>query len=167
MLQAHLQDDPDATLKELRTACGGVCSLETVSPTLKRLGSTRKKTLQASEQDREDVQEERKVFQEESQNRDVSRLVFLEESRAKTNRTRTYAWAHQGERAYASAPDGHGQTTTLIGSVRLDGRTTCMTLNGAMDSEAFGVYINRVLGPTLQTGDLVLLDNLSSHKPSR
>ena len=41
-----------------------------------------------------------------------------------------------------------------------------MTLNGAMDSEAFVVYINRVLGPTLQTGDLVLLDNLSSHKPS-
>ena len=53
----------------------------------------------------------------------------------------------------------------MIGSVRLDGRTTCMTLNGAMDSEAFVVYINRVLGPTLQTGDLVLLDNLSSHKP--
>ena len=96
---------------------------------------------------------------------DVSRLVFLDESSAKTNMTRTYAWAYKGERAYASAPYGHWQTTTMIGSVRLDGRTTCMTLNGAMDSEAFVVYINRVLGPTLQTGDLVLLDNLSSHKP--
>ena len=86
-LKSYLQDHPDATLEELRTACGVVCSLETVSQTLKRLGITRKKTLKASEQDREDVQEDRKVFQEDLQNMDVSRLVFLDESSAKTNMT--------------------------------------------------------------------------------
>ena len=103
------------------------------------------------------MQEDRKVFQEDLQNMDVSRLVFLDESSAKTNRTGTYAWAYKGERAYASAPYGHGQTTTRIGSVRLDGRTTRMTLNGAMDSEALGVSINRVVGPTVSNGCLVLL----------
>lgn len=96
---------------------------------------------------------------------DVNRLVFLDESGAKTNMTRTYAWALKGERAYACAPYGHWQTTTMIGSVRLNGQATCMTLDGAMDSEAFVIYIQEVLGPTLQAGDLVLMDNLPSHKP--
>lgn len=120
--------------------------------------------MRASEQDREDVQNERHRFREELRNEPSSRFVFVDESGAKTNMTRGYGWAEKGQRAYASAPYGHWETTTMIGSVRLDGQTTCMTLDGAVDRDAFIAFLKHVLGPSLQEGDVVIMDNLPSHK---
>jgi len=78
--------------------------------------------------------------------------------------TRLRGRALRGTRVHASAPHGHWQTTTMICSIRLDGSTACMTVNGATDTEAFRTYVRCVLGPTLRPGDVVIMDNLSPHK---
>jgi len=65
---------------------------------------------------------------------------------------------------HASAPAGHWQTMTMIGSIRLDGSTACMTIEGATDTEVFRAYVREVLCPTLRPGDVVVMDNLSPHK---
>ena len=64
----------------------------------------------------------------------------------------------------ASAPHGHWQTTTLISSIRLDGSTACMAIEGATDTEVFQAYVRTTLCPALRPGDIVVMDNLSPHK---
>lgn len=91
-------------------------------------------------------------------------MIFLDESGAKTNLTRLCGRAPKGQRAHGSTPHGHWQTTTMMASLRLDGRTACMTLDGATDTESFRAYVEVVLVPTLRPGDLVVMDNLSPHK---
>jgi transposase len=95
---------------------------------------------------------------------DPARLIFLDESGAKTNLTRLRGRAPKGQRVHASSPQGHWQTTTMIGAIRLDGSTACMTIEGATDTEVFRAYVQGVLCPTLRPGDLVVMDNLSPHK---
>lgn len=97
---------------------------------------------------------------------DVAKLVFLDESGAKTNMTRLRGRAKGGERCIDDAPCGHWNTTTMISSIRLDGSTACMAIDGATSAEVFREYVRRVLVPTLRTGDIVILDNLSAHKDS-
>jgi len=81
--------------------------------------------------------------------------------------TRLYGWAPSGERAHDCVPHGHWATRTMISSLRLDGSTACMTVDCATDGDIFEAYVRRVLAPTLRRGDLVVLDNLSSHKRPR
>ncbi len=95
---------------------------------------------------------------------DLSRLVFLDESGAKTNMTRLRGRAKGGGRCVDDAPHGHWYTTTMISSIRLDGSTACMAIDGATSAEVFRAYVHHVLVPTLRPGDLVVLDNLSAHK---
>lgn len=76
---------------------------------------------------------------------------------------RLYGRAKQGQRCYDDAPHGHWCTTTMISSIRLDGTTACMTLDGATTSEAYREYVRQVLVPKLQTGDIVIFDNLRAH----
>ena len=64
----------------------------------------------------------------------------------------------------ASSPHGHWHTTTMIASIRLDGSTACMAIEGATDTEVFRAYIRNVLCPTLRAGDIVVMDNLLPHK---
>ena len=91
-------------------------------------------------------------------------MIFLDESGAKTNLTRLCGRAPRGERVHASTPHGHWHTTTLISSIRLDGSTACMAIEGATDTEVFQTYVRQVLCPTLRPGDIVVMDNLSPHK---
>jgi transposase len=95
---------------------------------------------------------------------DTQRLVFIDESGAKTNMTRLYGRAKAGQRVIDNAPEGHWCTTTMISSVRLDGSTACMVVDGATDKEVFQAYVQHILLPTLKVGDIVVMDNLSSHK---
>lgn len=81
--------------------------------------------------------------------------------------TRLRGRSRRGERVYASSPHGHWQTTTMISSIRVDGSTACMTVDGATDTEVFEAYVGQVLSPTLRPGDIVVMDNLSPHKASR
>lgn len=94
-------------------------------------------------------------------------MIFLDETGAKTNLTRLCGRAPMGQRVHACCPAGHWHTTTLIGALRLEGSSACMTIAGATDTQVFEAYIRRVLLPTLQPGDLVIMDNLSPHKNER
>ena len=78
--------------------------------------------------------------------------------------TRLRGRSPRGARLHAKAPHGRWQTTTMISSVRLDGTTACMTIEGATDTLVFREYVRSVLGPTLHPGDVVVLDNLRPHK---
>ena len=91
-------------------------------------------------------------------------MIFLDESGAKTNLTRLRGRAFKGQRVHASTPCGHWHTTTLISSIRLDGSTACLAIEGATDTEVFQTYVREVLCPTLRAGDTVVMDNLSPHK---
>jgi transposase len=123
-----------------------------------------KKTLHASEQDRPDVVEQRQAWREKTAQTDLQRLVFLDETGAKTNMTRLRGRAPGGQRLVDAAPAGHWATTTLLSSVRLDGATAAMVIDGATDAEVFLEYTRQVLTPTLRAGDIVVMDNLSPHK---
>lgn len=98
---------------------------------------------------------------------DMAKLVFIDESGAKTNMTRHYGRAMAGQRAIDDTPSGHWCTTTMISSVRLDGSTACMVVDGATTKDIFEAYIEQILLPTLNAGDIVVLDNLSAHKSQR
>jgi transposase len=95
---------------------------------------------------------------------DPSKLIFLDESGARTNMTRLRGRAPKAERAHGHVPRGHWQTLTMMSSIRLDGSTACMALEGATDTESFRAYVEVILLPTLRPGDIVVMDNLSSHK---
>lgn len=95
---------------------------------------------------------------------DPARLIFLDESGAKTNLTRRWGRAPKGQRAPGRIPHGHWQTTTMLASLRLDGTTTCMALDGATDTESFRAYVGALLVPALRSGDIVVMDNLSPHQ---
>ena len=81
--------------------------------------------------------------------------------------TRLCGRAQRGQRVHANSPQGHWHTTTMISSIRVDGSTACMTIEGATDTEVFRVYVRQVLCPRLQSGDVVVMDNLSPHKSDR
>ena len=98
---------------------------------------------------------------------DPSRLVFIDESGAKTNMTRLRGRARKGSRVLDCAPHGHWCTTTLLGALRLDGTYACMSVEGATDREVFHAYVRYVLVPSLRPGDIVVLDNLAAHGDPR
>lgn len=81
--------------------------------------------------------------------------------------TRLRGRARRGERVYASHPHGHWHTTTMISSIRIDGSTACMAIDGATDTEVFEAFVDHVLLPTLRPADVVIMDNLSPHKCAR
>ena len=78
--------------------------------------------------------------------------------------TRLRGRALRGQRVHGSHPQGHWHTTTMISSIRLDGSTACMAIEGATDAEVFRAYVQCVLCPTLRAGDVVIMDNLAPHK---
>lgn len=110
------------------------------------------------------MQAARAEWTEEQPQLDVTKLVFLDETGLKTNMTRLHGRAPRGERCHAHAPGGHWHTTTFTASLRVGELTAPMLLDGAMDGEAFLVYVRDFLCPTLKPGDIVIADNLKSHK---
>ena len=95
------------------------------------------------------------------------RFVFVDESAVNTAMTRRYGRAPKGERAHDSAPRNYGAHTSLIGAMGLRGLVAALTVEGAVDTEVFNAYAERVLGPRLRRGDVVVLDNLGAHRASR
>jgi transposase len=98
---------------------------------------------------------------------DVDRLVFIDQTGASTKMARRCGRAPRGKRCIAPIPHGHWQTTTFVGALRAAGMTAPMVLDGAMDGAAFELYVREILVPTLSSGDIVVMDNLPAHKPSR
>lgn len=110
------------------------------------------------------MKQERVQWKEHQSVLDVSKLVFIDETGANTHMTRSRGRSPQGERCHASVPGGHWKTTTFIAGLRVDAITAPMVLDGPMDNEAFLVYVREFLCPTLKPGDIVIADNLGSHK---
>jgi transposase len=123
-----------------------------------------KKTLRASELEREDIIRSRNEWKEFQSTAECSRLVFLDESGLKTNMTRLYGRAFQGSRCHALTPCGKWERTTILSSIRLDGTTESILFEGAVDRKMFDEYIKEILSPQLRPGDIVIMDNLSAHK---
>jgi transposase len=125
-----------------------------------------KKRLHAAEQDRPDVAEARANWNALQSRLDSSRLIFLDETWATTNMARTHGRARRGERLIASVPYGHWHTTTFLCGLRQDGPIAPLVLDGAINGAAFLAYIEQMLCPMLRVGDIVICDNLPSHKVS-
>ena len=95
---------------------------------------------------------------------DPEDLIFLDESGAHTSMARTHGRAPIGERVIDSVPLERWRMTTMVSGIRLSGVTAPFVFEGAMDALAFQTYVEKVLVPTLRTGDVVVMDNLASHK---
>jgi transposase len=166
---ARLDETPDLTLQGLQRLLheerGVDASLSTIWGLLNDARRTfKKKSLHASEQDRPDVVEQREAWFEGQLDLDPHKLVFVDETWASTNMTPLYGWAPRGERLRASAPLGSWKRTTFVAGLRLTGMTAPMTIDGSINGASFLDYVRRFLAPTLTPGDIVVIDNLSSHK---
>jgi len=119
-----------------------------------------KKTQHAAEQDRPDVAEARAAWRECQPDMNAARLVFIDETWATTNMARRYGRAPRGERVIASVPYGHWKTSTFVAGLRYDGITAPLVIDGAMNGTIFLAYVEQFLAPTLEPGDIVIMDNL-------
>jgi len=95
---------------------------------------------------------------------DPSRLVFIDETWTKTNMAPLRGWAPIGKRIKAQVPHGHWKTMTFLAALRHDRLDAPWLIDGPINGEAFQCYVEKVLVPTLRPGDIVIMDNLGSHK---
>jgi transposase len=126
-----------------------------------------KKSAHAAEQDRPDVLRRREAWFEGQLDLDPTKLVFIDETWASTNMARVRGRAPRGQRLRAAVPHGHWKTTTFVAGLRQNGIVAPFVLDGPINRHGFETYVARVLVPELRPGDLVILDNLSSHKGAR
>jgi transposase len=131
----------------------------------------KKKSLRAAEQARPDVKERRDAWPGTLTTLcggDFSRVSFLDETGTLTNLVRTYGRSDRGARCPGAAPQGHWKVVTAVAAVRLtDGLVAPFTIDCPVDGDVFAAYVERVLVPALRPGDVVVMDNLSSHKDPR
>jgi DDE superfamily endonuclease len=123
-----------------------------------------KKTLHAAEQNREDVAKARGVWRESQSALNSGRLIFIDETWAKTNMVRPRGRSERGTRLIDTTPQGHWKTSTFIAALTEDGLVAPGVFDGAINGELFLAYIEQILVPTLKAGDIVIMENLSSHK---
>jgi transposase len=123
-----------------------------------------KKSARAAEQDRPDVALKRSNWRDAQETIDPERLVFVDEMGLKTNLTRLRGWAEGGQRLVEAVPGGRWTTQTLVHAVGLEGTRAAMVLDGPVNGLTFAGFCEHFLAPVLLPGDLVVLDNLSSHK---
>jgi transposase len=159
----------DATLAELsdlffeRTKIR--VSGSTIARKLKRLRiSRKKKTFHATERDTPEIQKEREEFQRDMVNLPVEELIVVDEAGVNIGMARTYGRSSIGIRAEGDKPRNTGKNISLVGALGLSGITTIMMLEGAVDGEAFEAFIEKMLVPTLHSGNIVLMDNVNIHK---
>jgi transposase len=97
---------------------------------------------------------------------DQSRFIFVDETSTSLAMTRSYARAPRGQRAYGAVPRNHGPNLSVIGPWGLKGMVAALSVEGAVDTDVFDVFVRRVLLPALTPGAVVLLDNLNVHHAS-
>ena len=95
---------------------------------------------------------------------DPSRLVFIDETWTKPNMTRLHGWAPKGRRLIDKVPHGHWKTATFLAALRNDRIEAPCLFDGPINGEAFLAYVIGFLVPTLRPGDVVIMDNLGSHR---
>lgn len=91
-------------------------------------------------------------------------MIFLDETGVKTNMTRLYGRSMKGSRCNDSTPTGRWKTVTVLSAMRLDGTTASVMFDGAVDRRMFDAFVEKMLAPILKPGDILVLDNLGTHK---
>src|ERR1700758_5141509 len=123
-----------------------------------------KKTLFAVEQGRSDVAHRRRRWRSWQARLVPRRLVFIDETWIKTNMAPLRGWGRKGDRLRGFAPHGHWRTLTFLGALRCDELVAPCVFDGPINGECFLAYVKQQLVPALKPGDIVILDNLGSHK---
>src|SRR3954468_23596451 len=162
-LRTLVGETPDATLEALKQKLGVTGSVMIICRALQKLGlPLKKKSPHASERDTPEVQEKRQSFRREVEPIEPRRLVFVDETGVTTAMTPSYGRAPRGERVEASAP-ASWKSVTVIAAMGLDGVRAPLAFSGSVNAATFESYVEQVLVPALQRGDVVVFDNLSSH----
>jgi transposase len=118
----------------------------------------------AGERDRPDIARRRAQWFKYQGRVDPSRLVFIDETWTRTNMAPLRGWASRGSRLTAKVPHGRWNTATFLAALRHDRIDAPWLIEGPIDGESFQTYIEKVLVPTLRPGDIVVIDNLGSHR---
>jgi len=126
--------------------------------------ASEKKSLHATERDTEGNLRRREAFLARLRSIPPEQLIFLDESGVSTQMTRRYARAPRGVRVHETTPEGSWRILTILAAMSLDGIVASMTIEAATDTEIFLAYLDHVLCPALRPGQVVVMDNLSSHK---
>jgi transposase len=98
---------------------------------------------------------------------DARSLVFVDEMGTNTSLSPLYGWSKKGRRAHCSVPRNRGKNTTVLASMSVEGMGPSLAVEGGTTARVFETYLERVLAPTLRTGQVVVMDNLSAHKGER
>lgn len=120
--------------------------------------------MHAAEQLRPDVALARQGWRERQPILAVERLVFIDETGAATNMVRRYGRSPRGLRVKGYAPNGHWKTTTFVAGLTRNGIIAPLVVDAPMNRAIFTQYVRQFLAPALKPGDIVVMDNLSSHK---
>jgi putative transposase len=120
--------------------------------------------LLALEQGRVDIARRRARWKAWQDRFDPKRLVFIDETWIRTNMAPLRGWGPRGKRLHGFAPHGRWRTLTFLGALRCDRLTAPCVFDGPINGECFRAYVSQQLIPTLNPGDIVILDNLGSHK---
>jgi transposase len=118
----------------------------------------------AGERDRPDVARRRAQWTGYQNRVEPERLVFIDETWTRTDMAPLRGWALRGHRLPAKVPHGRWKTTTFLAALRYDRIVAPWLIEGPIDGESFRTYVEKVLVPTLREGDIVIMDNLGSHK---
>jgi transposase len=171
---AIVRERPDATLKEIQAALrkeGIHTSKSALDRFLARHNITRKKkSLLAADasrnpqQQRKDVARARRKWIREQGLLDPAKLVFIDETSVNTSMVRLYGRAPCGVRLVDHVPFGHWETMTFVSALRHDGMVAPMLIEGPMNGELFLAYVEQCLAPTLKPDDIVVVDNVATHK---
>ena len=127
-------------------------------------GSRSKKSLFAAEQDRPEIARRRAQWKQYQGCIDPHRLVFIDETWAKTNMTRRHGRAPCGARLVGKVPQGRWRTLTFLAALRCDRIAAPCVIDGPINGQSFRAYVEQFLAPALRPGDIVIMDNLGSHK---
>ena len=164
-IRTQVAAKPGSTLEDLKRDLQLQTSIPNLWLALRELKITlKKKTLHAAERDRTDVAADRAIWNVFATGIDPRRLVFLDETFGTTAMTRLYGWGPIAERVHYPAPHGHWKTTTFVAAFRLGGLFAPLVVDGALNGELFAAYLRTQLAPQLRPGDILVMDNLPTHK---
>jgi transposase len=164
-IRARIAEHPGTTLEDLQRDLNLDSSIANIWYAIRDLGlSLKKKTLRAAERDRPDVAIARSAWRVVQAGIDPQRLVFLDETFGTTTMTRWYGWGPTDQRVIDAVPHGHWKTTTFVVALRLTGLFAPMVVDGALNGELFVKYVRQELAPRLRPGDILVMDNLQTHK---
>ena len=169
----RIEAQPDLTLREISAMLleqhGMSVAISTLHNWVHKNKVSYKKTAHAAEQERGDVQAKRRAFGQRqawvhAHPETLNPIVFIDETGVNTKMARLRGRCTRGQRLVALIPHGHWKTLTFIAGLRCDRITAPWGIDGPIDGDIFVEYIRTQLAPTLQKGDVVVLDNLSAHK---